>query len=437
LFLLIKPEISVEEIVVLMRNRGKMEHKERLRRGQILAQKAIFLESGLAAAKVVIGLLSGSLVLISDAIHSVSDLISIITSWLGLKIAQKKANERFPYGFYKAENLGALIISFLILYAAFGMFTQAWIKMGSFSSVKVPLLALGISLLDALVLFFFGRYEIKIGKQVNAQSLIAMGEENKTHLFSSMAVFIGILAAYFKIPYFEGIIAMVISFLILKIGLTTARDSISALMDVSPGHQVEKRVAKVIETVPGIEGFSNLRLRKAGPFVFGEVKLEVRKFVNVQRAHEIADRAEGLIKKKVSQIDSFTIHIEPFKSDFRHLVLPVKAKDGLNSLLSDYFGRAAYFMFVNLKGQKIKGHYFLKNPYKDKSIRAGLFVTKLIAKQKSEILITNEIGEISFHALRDNLTDVYQAKGKTASQMIRKFIKGELDQLEKASRKKD
>lgn len=414
-----------------------MNHKDKLIKGQVLAQKAIFLESGLAAAKVVIGLLSGSLVLISDAIHSASDLVSIITSWLGLKIARKKANERFPYGFYKAENLGALIISFLILYAAWEMFTQAWAKMGTFSLVKVPLLALGISLLDALVLFFFGRYEIKIGKQINAQSLIAMGQENRTHIFSSMAVFLGILVAYFKIPYLEGIIAIVISFLILKIGLMTAKDSVLALMDVSPGHEVEEKVAKAIETVPGIEGFSNLRLRKAGPFVFGEVKLEVRKFVNVQRAHEIADLAEVLIKKKVAQIDSFTIHIEPFRSDFRHLVLPVKSKDSLNSLLSDNFGRTPYFLFVNLKGQKIKGHYFLRNPYKNRSVRAGLEASKLIAKQKSEILITKEIGEISFHALRDNLVDVYQAGGKTAKQIIDKFINGELNQLEKASRKKD
>jgi len=427
----------VVEVAVLTGEEVEMEHKERLKKGQILAQKAIFLEGSLVFAKVVIGLLSGSLVLISDAIHSASDLVSIVTSWFGLKIAQKKANERFPYGFYKAESLGTLIISFLILYAAWGMFTQAWARMDFFSSVKIPLLALGISLLDALVLFFFGRYEIKIGKQVNAQSLIAMGKENKTHLFSSTAVFIGILAAYFEIPYLEGIITMVISFLILRIGLTTAKDSVMALMDVSPGKKVEEKVVKAIESVPGVEGFSNLRLRRAGPFVFGEVKLEVRKFVNVQRAHEIADRAEDLIKKRVSQIDSFTIHVEPFKSDFCHLTLPVKTKEGLSSLLSDYFGHAPYFLFINLKGREIKGHYFLKNPYKSESVRAGLSASKFIAKQKSEILVTREIGEISFHALRDSLIDVYQAKGKTAEQIINKFINGELNQLERASRKKD
>lgn len=412
-----------------------MDHKDKLKRGQSLAQKAIFLESGLAAAKAIIGVLSGSLVLISDAIHSASDLVSIITSWLGLKIAQKKASERFPYGFYKAENLGTLVISFLILYASWEMFAQSLAKIDGFSLVNSPLLALGISLLDALVLFFFGGYEIRIGKQINAQSLIAMGKENRTHIFSSMAVFVGILAAYFEVPYIEGIITIIISILILRIGLVTAKDSVLALMDVSPGPEVEKKTVDAIKTVPGIEGFSNLRLRKAGPFIFGEVKLEIRKFVNVQRAHEIADRAENLIKKKVNEIDSFSIHIEPFKSNFCHLVLPVNAKKGLSSSLSNKFGRAPYFLFVNLEGRKIKGYYFLKNPYKDKPVKAGLAVSKLIAKQKSEILITKEIGEISLHVLRDNLIDVYQAKNGTAKQIIDKFMNGELNQLEKATRK--
>ncbi|KPJ70655.1 hypothetical protein AMJ51_01375 [Microgenomates bacterium DG_75] len=413
-----------------------MTKKEDLKKGERLATIAIFLEGFLAAAKAVIGILSGSVVLISDAIHSGSDILSILTSWFGLKIAQRKADERFPYGYYKAENLGAALISILVLFAAWEMFTKGYDRLFSFSPIRIPLLALAISLLDALILFFFGNYEIKIGKEINAQSLIAMGKENRTHLFSSMAVFLGILAAYYRISYLEGIITIIISFLILKIGLTTAKNSVFALMDVSPSKEIRDKVSEAIGTVPGIEEFFDLRLREAGPFIFGETKVGVRKFIDVKRAHEMANRVEEEVKKKVPQVDSFTVHIEPFKSDFRHLVIPVKEKKGLTSPLIEHFGRAPYFLFVNLKQREIKGHYFLQNPYKERSIRAGLAASKLIVKQRSDILITKEIGEISFHALRDNLIDVYQAKGKTAQKVINYFIEGELEQLQKATRKK-
>jgi len=392
-----------------------------LKKGEKLASRAFFLESILAGSKVVIGILSGSAVLISDAVHSVSDISSIITSWLGLRIAQRDPNKKFPYGYYKAENLGTLIISLLILTAGGQMILSAWSRLFQFSSVHLPYLALAISLVDAIVLFFFGGYEIKVGQEVRAESLIAMGKENRTHIFSSLAVFLGTLAAIYKIPYIEGAIIFGISFLILKIGFEAAKNALFALMDVSPGEEIEKRVGGVIESVAGIEGFYDLRLRQAGPFIFGEVKVGIRKFVDVQRAHEIADNIERIIKQKVPQVDSFVIHVEPFQSDFRHLVIPVKSKDGLAAKISSRFARSSYFLFVNLKGNKIKGFYTLKNPYQSKKTKAGLAAAKLIAKQKSDVLIAQKVGEIAFHTLRSNLIDIHQTREKIAQDAVEEF----------------
>jgi cation diffusion facilitator family transporter len=413
-----------------------MTREEKLKKGQKVAGIAVWLEGALVAAKAMIGLLSGSLVLISDAIHSGSDILSIITSWFGLKIAQRKADQRFPYGYYKAENLGTLIISTLIIYAFWEMLNQGYRRLFSLSLIKMPLLALGVSFFDALILFFFGNYEVKVGKQIGAQSLVTMGKENKTHLFSSTAVFIGTAAAYYRIPYIEGVMTIGISLLILKIGLSAAKDSVLALMDVSPSQETEQKVIKAIESVAGIEEFFDLRLRKSGPFIFGETKVGIRKSIDVKRAHEIADNIEQEIKKKVPQIDSFTIHVEPFKSGFHHLVIPVIGKQELNSRVSAKFARAPYFLFVNLKGKKIKGYYFLKNPYQSRPVRAGLASTKLLVQQKSDTLITQQIGEISFYALRNNLFDIYQTKAKTAQEAIRRFNKEKLKPLQEASRRK-
>jgi cation diffusion facilitator family transporter len=329
------------------------------------------------------------------------------------------------------------MISFLIIYAFGEMFTQGLGRLSSFSQIKMPFLAISISLVDALVLFFFGGYETKIGKQIGAQSLVAMGKENQTHLFSSTAVLAGTLSAYYQFPLLEGLITIVISGLILKIGLAAAKDSVLALMDVSPNKEIEEKIVKAIKSAPGVEEFFDLRLRKSGPFIFGETKIGIRKFVEVKRAHQIARRLEKRVKRKVPQVDSFTIHVVPFKSDFKHLIIPVKEQRGLNSLLSLHFGRSPYFLFINLRGEKIKGHYFLKNPHQKKSVRAGLAASKMIAKQKSETLITKEIGEISFHTLRDNLVDIYQTETQKVEEAIKLFNQGKLSRLKKATRKKD
>ena len=392
-----------------------------LKKGEKLASRAFFLETALAGSKVVVGILSGSAVLASDAVHSVSDVSSIITSWLGLRIAQRDPNKKFPYGYFKAENLGALIISFLIFYAGGQMMFSAWSRLFQFSSVRLPYLALIVSLVDAIVLFFFGNHEIKVGREIRAESLIAMGKENRTHIFSSLAVFLGTLAAIYKIPYIEGVIIFGISFLILKIGFETAKNALFVLMDVSPGEEIEKKIGKVIESVTGIEGFYGLRLRQAGPFIFGETKVGIRRFVDVQRAHEIADNIERAIKRKVPQVDSFIVHVEPFQSDFRHLAVPVETKDGLAAKISSRFARSPYFLFVNLKGDDVKSFYILKNPYQNKKTKAGLSAAKLIAEQKSDILIAQKVGEIAFNTLKSNLIDVYRVKEKTVQGAVNKF----------------
>ena len=133
------------------------------------------------------------------------------------------------------------------------MLVGGYQRLFSFSPIKIPIFALTISLLDALILYFFGNYEIRIGREINAKSLIAMGKENRTHVISSSVVFLGILAGYYKVPYIEGIITIGISFLIFTIGLNALKGSIFALMDVSPSRKVEEKVVKAMESVPGIE----------------------------------------------------------------------------------------------------------------------------------------------------------------------------------------
>jgi cation diffusion facilitator family transporter len=406
-----------------------------LKKGQQVAGIAMVLESVLTALKALIGFLSGSLVLISDAIHSGADILSIAASYFGLKIADKKADAKFPYGYYKAENLGALLISFLIFYGFWQMITRGFSRLFSFSDIQIPILALAVSFIDALVLFFFGNYEIKVGKKINAQSLVAMGQENKTHLFSSLAVFTGTLAAFLKIPYIEGAVTIIISFLILKIGFQTFKNAILALMDVSPGKDMETEVKEVIRSVPGIEECISLRLRKSGPFVLGEAKVGIRRFVDVKKAHQTADKVEAEIKSQFPFIESFMVHVEPFKSSFKHLIIPVKNKKDLDSAIASTFARAPYFLFLNLKGKKVKGYYFLKNSYKNKKQKAGLGAAKLAAAQKSEVVILKEIGEIAFYTLKDNLFDIYQTKKNNVKKAVDEFLGSGLKILNSPSKK--
>ncbi len=406
-----------------------VKSENNLKKGQRLTELAAGLETVLALSKVVIGLLSGSIVLISDSLHSVFDLLTIFASWLGLKMAQKEPDEKFAYGYYKAENLATLFISLFIFYAFSQMISQAYSRLLELSAIQLPLLALSISVVDALVLFFFGRYEIKVGKEINSQSLTSLGRENRTHLITSSAVFLGTLATVNRVPYVEGIVTFLVSGLILKIGLETIREGVLGLMDVSPEGELSKNVVDVIESVPGVKEAFDLKLRKSGPFIFGQVKVGVGKKLKVEESHQLADQVEDKIKHDFDQITSFLVHVEPHVDEYRHLVFPVKNDQGLKSTLADNFGRASYFTFINLKEDEIIGSYTVKNPYLTEEVRAGLKVSKFINQQRADTLITKEIGEIAFHTLNDYFIDILKTSDKNIDESVKSFLSENLEKI--------
>ncbi len=403
-----------------------MNKKGNLKRAQRAAEKTSLVIVLLALIKGGVGLLTGSAVLISDAFHSASDLISIAASWLGIKISQKKANQRFPFGFYKAENLAALAVSFLIVFLAIEFFKEGIYRLKNPTSLNFPVLAMAMASVGAVVDWLLSRFLKKVSLKTNSPSLKLAAEDKKADIFVSSTVLFSIIFTYLNVSWAEGVVTMIISILLLKVAFENGKESLFVLLDVGPEEEYSQRLANEIEKTSGVEKCLDLKLRRSGPFYFGEVTVGVRRQIDVSRIKLISERIEKTVAGKFTQIESLSVKVEPFKSSFSHLVIPVSEGNGLSSKVAGKFGRAAYFLFVNLSKEKIKGFYFIKNPYQKKTIKAGLAAAKLIVKQKSEIVITKEIGEISFHCLRDNLVDVYQFKDETVDQAINSFLKDKL-----------
>jgi cation diffusion facilitator family transporter len=389
-----------------------------------------------AIAKAIVSFISGSLVLMADAIHSAADSFSTFFAWFGLKIAQKSPTEKFPYGFYKVENITALIISGLILFAGFEIIKESIGKIFILGELNIPLVAIGVAVLDAIVMFSIGSYEMKIGKQINSQSLTADGRESRMHLFSSGIVLIGLFARWFGIMYLEGMMGILISLFIFKIGIESAKDSIFALMDVSPSKEIEEKIKKVLEGISGVRGFENLRLRKAGPLVFGEVQVKLGRSVNINRAREISNNIEKEVKRKVKAVDSLMVGIAPAVVESQKICIPVEKEEGLDSKISAYFGRAKKFMFIELEKGEVKNFYFKDNPYSKTKIRAGLEASRFVVKEKIDSIITKEMGPISLHTLRDNIVDVYQGEDGNIKELLKRFSKEKLKLLGEPTREK-
>jgi len=404
---------------------------EKLEEGERAAAISILVSLLLSLAKAIVGYFSGSIVLITDAVHSGADSITSFASWFGLKIAQKKPTEHFQYGYYKAENFATLVVSGFIFYAAVGLMIKGYSELFVLPTISRPYEALVVALVSSVVSYFLSRYMKEVGEKVDSQSLIANARERRVDILSSMIVFVAILLSFYRIPYVEAVVTVFISLLALKVGFDVAKDSVFALMDVSPSSDIEGKIIDVLKSNRGIENFENLRLRKAGPTIFGEVNVKIRKDVNVKRAHEIADDIENKIKDKVKDLESLSIHVEPYKTEKEKIAIPIKTKKGKGSTIMEHFGRANYFIFatLNKKTNQIESDYIKENPYKKEDVRAGFKTANFIVKERIDALVTHEIGGISFNTLKNNLVDIYKVEGKTVNKVVENYVKDKLEIL--------
>ncbi len=408
------------------------ERKDAFAHGYRISIYALVVTLLLAVVKGIVGLLSNSLLLISDAIHSASDLVVISMAILGIKISSRKPSEKFPYGYYKAENIFTLFISISIILAGYEIIRQGYERLNVLEKMNIPHVAIATALLSIIISYLISIPLKKTGKRENMQSLVAVGNERRMDSFSSMVVLVGLILNFYGVKYVEGILSIAISFFIFKTGIESGRDAIYSLMDFSPLEK-KRKVMEILEKREDVKGYRDVKLRKSGPFLFGEATIFVRKGYDVNKAHEIADEMEREIREEIPEMDSFIIHVEPYRKEKVRVAIPME-KDKISS----HFGRANYFSIweIDVSRKRVMKKEEVENPYINKKVRAGLALTKLLLARGIDILITREIGEISFHTLADEGVEIYFAD-VDAESSIKKFMEGKLKRVEKPTKERD
>ena len=387
------------------------DKRELLKKGQNLAFIAAFLTLILMVIKGITGYLFDSKILIADAFHSGADFLAIFASGFGLWLASKKKSTRFPYGLFKAETLGTFVIGILIVLAGAEILKDGYHKLFYLEEIKeFPLLPVIVSIISIVAAFFIAKKEKSVGNAINSQSLLANAQESFLDIFTSSVVLTGILLAFLKIPYVEGAVIVLISLLILKLGINNVRTSLLVLMDANLDSRLQIEIEKKINKIYGVKGTSEVKIRQAGPFKMVECNIETSATLPLYRAHELADKAEDSITKTYEDVESVFIHLEPAKRNIISAIIPVKDMNGLNSKVHDHFGRAPYYIILRIADKDVEIEDFYYNEFLDEKKHIGIKVIKAVIKHKLDMLLTCQIGELSFYMLKDNFVDIYRVE---------------------------
>ena len=411
----------------------RIDKREQLKKGQRIAFLSTLLIFALALLKAFVGYQFNSPLLVADAWHSGADILINLSSLVGLILASKKKSNKFPYGLYRAETIACLLIGALILGIGIELFKEGWHKLFLMDSQEMfPLFPIGASIVSCIVATVLAVKQRAVGKAIGSQALLATATEAFFDIFTSLFVLVGILCVYAQVPYVEGGVIVIIAVLILRLGIVTAWKSIMVLMDANMDTDLKIEIEGKLKRMQGVTGVEDVKIRQSGPFKIVNCIIKTTPSLILYKSHDLADIAENMLLSEYETIESVFIHVEPEKEKLKKVVIPVHDKNGLDSRLHQQFGRAPYFIILNLSLGGIEIDSYLDNAFLDKKGHVGLNVVKSIMEYKIHLLFVSSIGEISFHYLKNNFVDIVNVDGEmTVREIVSLYKENKLHPITK------
>jgi cation diffusion facilitator family transporter len=273
---------------------------------------SIFSNSFLIIIKVIVGLLSGSVSVISEAIHSGMDLIASVIAFFSVKFSDTPPDKQHPFGHGKYENVSGVIEAVLILLASVFIIMEAVKKLlhpEPIDSLGIGFIAMFIS---TAVNFFVSRKLYKVAKEEDSIALAADALHLKADVYTSLGVGLGLLILWItKLTFLDPVIAIVIALLILKEAVDMLREAYRPLLDSTLTDAELNEIKSVMEGFAGsFVDFHELRTRSSGKFKQVDLHLTVPNQLSTQDAHALCDRIEKAINTRLPNA-SILIHVEP------------------------------------------------------------------------------------------------------------------------------
>ncbi len=278
-------------------------------RKNILVATAI--NTALFLFKLGAGILGRSQAMVADAIHTLSDILVTGVVLVGLRAGTKPQDRAHPYGHGKFETMSTAGLSLVLVGVSFGFLYQAVLGLISFRArvpTILPLVAAAFSIIFKEGLY---QYTIRVAQKIKSSSLKADAWHHRSDAFSSIPVFLGILAARLGFPFLDPLAAGIVAIFILWIGLTLGMEAFGELVETSVDEDTLKKIRDIAFSVEGIRRIHDLTARKVGPDLIVEMHILVDSSLSVQKGHLIADTLEHRLKKMMPDILRATIHVDP------------------------------------------------------------------------------------------------------------------------------
>ena len=275
-----------------------------------VALLSVFAALFLTGFKLVIGILTGSLGILSEALHSGLDLVAAIITYFSVRISDKPADKEHHYGHGKIENLSALIQTILLLVTCTWIIYEAVNRLVSGQThIDVNVWSYIVVISSIVIDVSRSRALYKVAKKHNSQALFADALHFSTDIWSSAVVLFGLICANFGYFFADSLAALGVAIIVLFVSFRLGKKAIDVLIDKAPADTTDK-VHQVLLKFEEIKHFHSVKIRTAGADTFIKFNIHLDPDMNLLQAHELFDKIENEINKLIPRCEVY-IHAEP------------------------------------------------------------------------------------------------------------------------------
>ncbi|MCL1974853.1 MAG: cation diffusion facilitator family transporter [Firmicutes bacterium] len=286
--------------------------QEKLHYGNRVAFVTILINVALTLFKLLAGILGHSMAMLSDAVHSASDVFITFFVLIGLKLAHKNPDEQHPYGHEKMESLISIVMSLILAIVAFSIGYNAVLRLINQTTHAIPgSLALIAAVISIAVKEWMYHYTKRAARYINSSTLEADAWHHRADAFSSMGSLIGIGGAMLGLSIMDPLAACVICLLILRVAVNLIIKALNQLVDKAAPPEIVKHLEELIITEKGIIRMDDLKTRQHGAKLFVDVEICVDGDLSLTEAHKIAESLHNKIEADNSAIKHCMIHVNP------------------------------------------------------------------------------------------------------------------------------
>lgn len=268
----------------------------------------------LSVFKLFAGIFAHSNAMISDAIHSASDVFSTIIVIIGVKLASKKSDKEHPYGHERLECVAAIVLSIVLLYTGIKIGSQAVkdIIGGNYQNLQKPgmlaLVAAVVSIVTKEIMYWYTRH---YAKKIDSSALMADAWHHRSDVLSSVGALVGIGGAMMGFPVMDSIASIVIFVFIAKAAYDIFKDAMDKMVDHSCDDETEKEMRDFVLAQKEVLSVDLLHTRIFGNKIYVDVEIGVNGSYTLRQAHEIAEEVHEGIEKNFPKVKHVMVHVNP------------------------------------------------------------------------------------------------------------------------------